>query len=308
MTLRGATALGILTGTLGMAAFGGQSVTELTDNGQVVSSHLTLLNGQLMVPVRDIATYLGYGLSISNGTAQLKHSTPAPDLGTTGLPEPFVPPTLSTATPAPPAVTPPAPSPTTLGIPLASGPTGANQNWGLFPTTPAAPPVTLSATLGNSAGFNGFDYKVDSVSDAGAHYKTVYDQRGIVYHPDWKDEKLVVINVTVSNTGQQPSTPPMPGSFGVTVFDDQKIGYPANDFDVRQTFQPNGNDTNYEIMPAAGDQNLLLAPGGMLHYALVASLPKDHRVTQVMFNLPAGTNSADASSGSGATLTVSTAK
>ena len=303
--------------TLAVAASAAQEVTELTNNGQVVSRHVTLVNGQLMVPIRDVATYFGYKLSVSNGTAQLRQNPSALDQGNSGLAQPLVP---SPATGVPGnGLTPVSPLTTSDGLtppvsPMINGQTaptaltgvGQYAQQGLFPTTQPTQPVTLTETLGSAAGFGGFDYKVDSIDEAGNRYKTVYDQRGETFHPSWRDDKLVVINMTVSNTGQQAAYPPLPGSYAATVFDDQKIGYPATYFDVRQAAQPDNNNygSQWDIAPIQTDQNLLLAPGGKIRYAMIASVPKDRTVTQVLFDLPGGNNSSDIATAGGAILTV----
>jgi hypothetical protein len=310
MTAKLVSIFGLSLVTVAIATSIVQGVSQLTMNGQVVSSKVKLVDGQLMVPVRDIATFFGYDVRISGSTAQLSRNAPY-DQGTSGLPQPLVSPTTA-GTPQAPL---PAPVPSTdtiapampnLAQPM-QGTTSAFQpaNQGLFPNTPVASPTALTGTVGAPTGFGDFAYSVEKITDVGGKYRTVYDQRGETFSPFWKDDKLVAVTLLVTNTGKQAESPLLPGAFSVTVFDSQKVGYPANYFDVRQTSPM--EDTNYgspqwDIAPIQSDQGLLLAPGGSIRYAVVASVPKDMQVSQVLISLPAGSDSTKAG---GALLTVS---
>lgn len=48
-----------------------QSTYQLMENGQLVSSNVVNIKGQLMVPVRDLAKHFGYRVSVAGGVATL---------------------------------------------------------------------------------------------------------------------------------------------------------------------------------------------------------------------------------------------
>ncbi len=297
-------------GALAAVAYAARSVTQLTENGQVVSSHLVLMNGQLMVPVRDIATYFGYNLKVANGIAELSKpglAQPIVSPGEPALPGATVPAPLTQTPVTPPSVTVPVPAqpgtyPSTVPSTVIPGTAVTTANVGLFPSFTAPPPLALSGAVGVPTSFNGFDYRVDSVVDAGPRYRTVFDQRHETLRAPWKTDKLVVATLTVTNRGQQAVYPPTPGSYGMTVFDDQKIGYPGIGVDRRQAGDVNSVVDSNDIAPLASGSDLLLGPGGQMQYAIVASIPQDRQVAQIVLNLPAGTGASEAAGG--ATVTV----
>jgi hypothetical protein len=302
-------------GALAALALAAQSVTQLTANGQIVSGRLAQVHGQLMVPVSDVATYFGYSLKIVNGTAQLTRSditgggsaqaiTPLPGSPIENGTNPPVPSSTSVTPPSvtAPMTAQPLPSiPTTPGT-VIPGTAVTTANAGLFPSiTTQTVPTALTADIGGSTNFNGFDYQVVSVTDAGQRYRTVFDQRHQTIRPSWKTDRLVAVNLAVTNRGTTAILPPTPAVFGVTVFDDEKIGYPVVAFDMRQMPEPSVSDDSYDLAPTPSPTDLLLGPGGTMRYAVIASIPQDRRVTQVQLSLPGGTTGQDAA---GATVSV----
>jgi hypothetical protein len=86
------------------------------------------------------------------------------------------------------------------------------------------------------------------------------------------------------------------------VFDETKVGYPITGVDVRQASGVQTNDSFFAPM-ASSMGSVLIAPGGSVEYALIASIPKERKVSQVVLNLPA---SASETNTSGATVTINT--
>lgn len=158
---------------------------------------------------------------------------------------------------------------------------------GLFPDSAPQAPLTLDSSIGKAANVDQFSFEVHSVTDAGDRYRCRFDQRQSVLHPSWTSDTLEVVDIVETNNGAQPFAMFAPSAADVTVFDDQKIGYPATGLDIRQSADVMDTNSTYDIAPGSGS-NLILGPGGKIEYAVIASVAKGHSIASVMVNVPAG--------------------
>jgi hypothetical protein len=295
-------------GALAVAAYAIQTSHQLTVDGTVVSNSVVFENGRYMVPVRDIAKYFGYKEDRNGGNPILTRTGAAQSLLGGGTTVPGATPTTAapSAVPVPPATQVPVPASEIPPLATTSGPLNpATPTWSsltpmipspgspvtaatanLFPSAPAAP-TAYTATVGQSTAINDFSYSVDSIQDVGNKYKLAYDQRGTTLHPTFKTDSLVVVNMTVTNTGSQPISPVVPGMADFTVFDSSKVGYPAGYVDIRQSTDlvNGGGDSTYDIAPSVGGSDVVLAPGGKVRFAVIASIPAGKRVGMVTIHL-----------------------
>src|SRR5579862_4957215 len=216
MQLKKKTIAIVVIGALVAVVYASESVTQLTANGRVVSNRLVMMNGQLMVPVRDVATFFGFQIAVADGVAQMTRPTgitynqegaaqPLVSGGETAVPGSTIPAPLVQVPVTPPSATVPQATPPGTVIPPSATPqitpmpsvvipgtpvTTANQ--GLFATVNTQPPVELTAAMGDSTAFASFEYKVDSVFDAGPRYRGEFDQRRPTFNPTWKTDRLEV--------------------------------------------------------------------------------------------------------------------
>jgi len=266
---------------LAVAAFAGRAVQQLMIDGNVVSSNVTQANGRYEVPVDDVAKYFGYTVSINGAQATL-----------TKIPVPA---------PSNPGAT--VDSGILAGQTISSTSSTTATSSGQSMLSRQQPPTNISVVMGKSASVNGFDYVVASIQNAGSSYKDLYDQRGRLLHPRWKTDCLIVINFEVTNRGTAPAQAIIPGSAGITIFDGKRIGYQATALDQRQSSDviTAGSD-DYSSYSESGTSNLVLGPGGTMHFAAIASVPKGDRVTSVIIQVPTG--ATDSSGQTGAIVTV----
>lgn len=164
------------------------------------------------------------------------------------------------------------------------------------------PKATLNARTGEDATYGGFTHRLVSVAYPGREYRQEFDSRRQKLKAPYGEEQLVVLRMSVTNQGTQAAYAPTPTSFGASVFDESKVGYPITGVDVRQASGVQMNDSFYASSPASMG-SVLIAPGGSVEYALIASIPKASKVNQVVLNLP---SSASEKSTSGATVTIDT--
>jgi hypothetical protein len=285
-------------GALAVAAYAVQASHQLTIDGSLVSTSVTFEHGRYLVPVDDIAKYLGDTEKTNGGNPILTHQTAngavvAPGATPTTTVDAGVklPPTPQDPVPAnvtPPVSTTPGPlNPGTSTFPTIAVPgtpiSTANSN--LLPSAPVAP-TQLTSTIGQGTAVGGFTYTVDSIQDVGNKYKLEHDQHGATIHPTFKSDSLVVVNLSVTNSGTQPISPVVPGMADITVFDSEKLGYPAGYLDMRQSSElvEAGGDSSYDIAPGGGT-GVVLAPGGTLHFAAVASVPSGSHVSFVTLHV-----------------------
>jgi hypothetical protein len=304
---------------LAVGALAAQAARQLVIDGKVVSSDVTQEGGHYMVPLDELASGIGYTLTVNDNQAVLtKISSPAPVSSnplqnsvsatdtSSGSAQQFanspgaVQPSINPPVTPPPPVTPVVPpSGDTIGTPAPAN--FAN----MFPnlTQPQAP-LQISTSMGQAASFAGFDYRVTGIREVGDRYKNVYDQRGQTLHPQWKTDTLVVIDVEVTNEGPKPVQAFLPSSSDITVFDNQHIGYHAITLDIRQSPNVVGSDSDAygDDYLDTGSSDFMLGQGGTIHFAAIASLPKNDSVSSVMLNLAPG--SSDTSNAAGAVITV----
>lgn len=248
--------LGVI--ALATAAFAvTQTASQLLIDGQTASTNVQNVNGHLMVPVDDVARALGYSVQTANGTVNL----------------------------------------TKIGAGMTGGAAAQTLNPGALQGVPTStlspmgtpvttPPANIDVNVGADANYGGFTYRVTSIKEAGGEYKQQYDQRGQRLRPRYGADKLVVVNMSVTNSGSTTTYPWTPSGDEAAVFDDQKVGYPLSGVDIMQTPDVT-TPGSFDVLPTYGNRSVQLAPGGTLQFALVASLPKDRNVSQVVLNVPA---------------------
>jgi hypothetical protein len=155
----------------------------------------------------------------------------------------------------------------------------------------------ITATVGQTASVNGFDYAVNSIKSVGPKYIDMYDQRGTPLHPKWKTDTLVVVDISETNRGTTAVPAPTSGWFDISVFDGQKIGYRASYLDMMRSSDVVTADNGEEDMYSqadTGSSNLMIGPGGTLHFAAIASVPKDRHINSVMISVsPGGSGSSN---------------
>jgi len=148
--------------------------------------------------------------------------------------------------------------------------------------------IPVSVGLRQNTSVGGFDYAVTGFRDVGTRYKQTYDQRGTTVHPLFGSDSLVLVNIAETNHGDRPVPAVLPDLDTITVFDRTGIGYVAAYMDVRQT--PDVRDSSdiwsREFPGGGSDFNLMLAPGGTLRFAVLASVPKNDPVTSVVWSFP----------------------
>ena len=231
-----------------------QGVLQLQHDGKTVSTNIRTVDGVLMVPVRDVASYLGGELTVQNDTATIT-SDKTNLLG-------VAPPYLSGA------VT-----------------TGAAQP--IVPTLPARPaPVERTVGVGQDADNDGFALRVLSFDEPKGSYRTEYDSRKKRIGPALPEDRLVVVKMRLENRTSETRVPTLPGSQSLTLFDEKGVGVPIAAFDARPTGNP-------QLIADLAPMDLLnapvLAPGGAFEFAAVFSVPKDRTPAYVLAALPAAT-------------------
>ncbi|MGV3618948.1 MAG: hypothetical protein ACO1SV_26780 [Fimbriimonas sp.] len=253
------------------AVWAAQDAPILIMDGRTVSSNLRQADGTLMVPVRDVATALGYEVRESTGRIELVRNASGGGLGNQGSAFP------------PPAFVP------SSGI-----------GTGSFSSFTPRPRAELSSRLGEDVSYGGFTHRLVAVTYPGREYRQEFDPRRRKLRAPFGEEQLVVLRMSVTNNGNEAAYAPTPSTFGASVFDETKIGYPVTAVDARQA---GGVQSNDSLIATNGQSvgNILLAPGGSVEYALVASVPKERKVTQAVLNLP---SSPRDTATSGAVLTL----
>lgn len=235
-----------------------QDAPILVVDGKTVSSNLKQTDGTLMVPVRDLASAMGYEVRESTGRVELVR------LGSTAF--------------------------STSGM--------APQTFGDI--SAPRPKASLSAVAGDEIAYGAFSHRLISVTYPGREYRQEFDSRRRKLRAPFGEEQLVVLRMSVTNRGKEAAYAPTPSTFGASVFDDAKVGYPITGVDARQASGVQTDDSLY-ASSSSSLGSVLIAPGGTLEYALVASLPKSSKVNQVVLNLP---TSPLETSTSGATVTI----
>jgi hypothetical protein len=255
---------------LAVAAIAGQAVQKLVVDGTVISTNVTQVNGRYEVPLDDIAKYFGYAVGISGTEATLTRvATP-----TTATP------TATTST----TTTDNNLQASQVASSIATASPLTSQSMTVQPKLP----TNISVGMGKAASVNGFEYTVTAIKDSGASYKDVFDQRGRAFRPKWKTDSLVVIDIEVTNRGTNPRPALLPSEADITVFDGNKIGYLATAVDKRQTSDAVTTSTDdYGTSSDGANSGLVLAPGGTIHFAAIASMPKGNQVANVTIKIPA---------------------
>ena len=275
-TLALAAALGLATAAVAWQ----QKINQLQQDGKTISTNIRLVDGTLMVPVKDVASYLGGTLNIQNGTATISTTKTTSNPGDVVAPN-----TLSSP-----------PGSANLGT-LISGNTGT-----LFPDTKPPEPKELSVKIGEVADDDGFAFKVLGVDDLvkKRDYKTEYDPRGRKISPSLKTDRLIVVRMRIENRTDETRRPPLPFGSGVTLFDETNVGTPAIGYDARPVGLP--DDTyGFDATSEFGYLDApVLAPKGAFEFAAVFSLSTDRSAKRVSVSLPSPTTI-----GGGANVTVS---
>lgn len=250
-----------------------RSVNQLQQDGKTISTGLRVVDGTLMVPVKDVAAYLGGKLSVQNGTATI--SSP----GTTDLPG---------GTPAQnlPGGAPTQTLPT--GLP---GMSGFNTNaQPPFPEAKRPLPKEIVVKKDQDADDDGFVLRVVGVEDASkGSYRTQYDPKHRRLSPRQKDDRLVVVRMRLENRTGETRRPPLPTGLDFVLFDEAGVGVPVLAFDAR----PAGNldlDLGFDRDDLANSYEALdgpvLAPKGAFEFAVVFSLPKAALLKRLTVALP----------------------
>jgi hypothetical protein len=229
-----------------------QGVLQLQHDGKTVSTNLRTVDGVLMVPVRDVASYLGGELTVQNDTATITGSK-ANVLG-------VAPPYLS--------------GNTTTGAaePLIS----------TMPTRPA--PIERTVGVGQDADNDGFVLRVLSFDEPKGSYRTEYDSRKKRIGPVLPEDRLVVVKMRLENRTSETRVPTLPSSQGLTLFDEKGVGVPIVAFDARPVGNP---QLIADLAPMDLVDAPVLAPGGAFEFAAVFSVPKDRTPSYVLAALPA---------------------
>lgn len=236
---------------LATAAFAWQRVDQLQHDGKTISTSLRVVDGTLMVPVKDVAAYLGGDLSVQNGTATVTTTRKADQPGGT-----------------------PATNPTLSGGVYGGAATPT------FAETRRPDPKEIVVKVGGEADNDGFVLKVVGVEDlAKGSYKTQYDPQGRRFSPVQKDDRIVVVKMRIENRTGETRRPPLPSSFDATLFDQSGVGTPVLAFDAR----PLGNPDFAEYSPLEAP---LLTPSGAFEFAAVFSLPKGRALKRLAVALP----------------------
>lgn len=162
------------------------------------------------------------------------------------------------------------------------------------------PKADLTARMGEDVAYGGFSHRLVSIMYPGREYRQEFDSRRQRFKAPYGEEQLVVLRMSVTNRSEKAAYAQTPSTFGVSVFDESKVGYPVTAIDARQATGVQTNDSYFAPM-ASTMGSVLLAPGGSVEYALIASLPKASKASQVVLNLP---SSASETSTSGATVTI----
>ena len=258
---------------LATAAFAWQAtVVQLQQDGKTVSTNLRVVDGTLMVPVKDVAAYLGGDLKVENGTATIVSSS-RPQPG--GAPY-----QAGAALPG-------------FAYSGAAAPFGQGSLLPSFP--PNAPPVPKEIVVktGQDAVAGDFALRLVSVEDvAKGDYRTEFDGRRRKIASRNRDERLVVARLRMENVGETTRRAPALSGDAVTLFDERGVGTPALAFDARSvdTYdQPLSDDLPAYIALEAP----LLTPKGAFEFAAVFSLPKGRALKRLAVSLP-GTGAGDA--------------
>ncbi len=255
------------------------SVNQLQQDGKTISTNLHVVNGTLMVPVKDIAGYLGGTLTVQNGTATISTTQSTPTPGDVVAPS---------AMPSP-------ASSANLGT-LVQG-----QSQSLFPEAKPVMPKELKVKVGEVADDDGFAFKVLSVDDLvkSRSYRTEYDPRGRKISPSLKEDRLVVVRIRLENRTSETRRPPLPTGSDVTLFDETNVGTPAVGYDARPVGQPDDADAFDSYNGLDTLDAPILAPKGAFEFAAVFSLSKDRSPKRLSVALPSAS-----SNGGGANVTV----
>jgi hypothetical protein len=164
------------------------------------------------------------------------------------------------------------------------------------------PKATFSAQTGEEVAYGGFSHRLIGITYPGREYRQEFDSRRQRFKAPYGEEQLVVLRMSVTNQSGKAAYAQTPSTFGVSVFDESKVGYPVTAIDARQATGVQTNDS-YLAPMASTMGSVLLAPGGSVEYALIASMPKTSKASQVVLNLPA--SSSDPTT-SGAIVTLDT--
>ncbi len=236
------------------------AVNQLLANGQVVSTNLKTVDGTLMVPVKDVASYLGGGLQIQNGTATIAGTGNTNALGTT---------------PA--------------GNPITGMTTGSVGSFTPNFTPPKAPEAReVTTKVGETVDTGGLSFQVVGVEEPKGSYRTQNDPRQRRISPRLKDERLVVVRMRVENRSDETRRPVLPSGLDIALFGEDGVGVPLTAIDVRPIGNPDlgpdlGSDFgSYQTLDAP-----ILAPKGAFEFAMVFSLPKDRTPNRLTVALPA---------------------
>lgn len=250
----------VVVGVLAVAAavWAAQDAPILVVDGKTVSSNLKTSDGTLMVPVRDLASAMGYEVRESTGRIELVR-TGTSSFSTSGM---------------------------------------APQSFGDL--SAPRPKAALSAATGEEVAYGAFSHRLVSIAYPGREYRQEFDARRRKLRAPFDQEQLVVLRMSVTNRGTVAAYAPTPSSFGASVFDDAKVGYPVTGVDVRQASGVQMDDSLYAASSSSFG-SVMIAPGGTLEYALVASLPKASKASQVVLNLP---SSPQETSTSGAIVSI----
>jgi hypothetical protein len=286
---------------LAVAALAVQASHQLIIDGNTVSSNVIQSGDQYLVPVDDIAKALGYRVTTSAGNVTLTKnqagsvnpmSNPyALGLGGNQTPQMT---TGNLAIEGSPSQSPGESRAQTFGGASSALPTPAipgtpitTATLNLFPQSQPSP-FQISSHVGTATTVNGLEYTVEGFKTAGAKYKLVYDQKATLIHPNFKSDTLEVVDMTVANGGSKPVRAATPGASDVTVFDTNKIGYPASFLDIRQSSDAVGGDSSYDLESDSGTPNLILGPGGKLHFSVIASMPEGKTLSYVTISVHSG--------------------
>lgn len=255
------------------------SVNQLQQDGKTISTNLKVVGGTLMVPVKDVAAYLGGTLTVQNGTATISTTQTTSNAGDVVAPNAIPNPVASA----------------NLGT-LVQG-----QSQTLIPEAKAPEPKELKVKVGEVADDDGFAFKVLSVDDLVKNrtYRTEYDPRGRKISPGLKDDRLVVVRMRLENRTSETRRPPLPSSSDVTLFDETNVGTPAIAYDARPVGLPDDTDsldayTGFDTLDAP-----VLAPKGAFEFAAIFSLSKQRGPKRLSIALPSASTN-----GGGANVTV----
>ena len=241
---------------LATAAVSWQQVNQLQHDGKTVSTSLRVVDGTLMVSVKDVAAYLGGDLSVANGTATVTTTRKVDQAG---------------GTPA---------------FPSGAFPGGiyTGSSASLFPEAKRPEPREVVILPGGEADNDGFTLKVVGVDDLDkGSYKTQYDPKERRIDPARKDDRLVVVRMQIVNNSGETRRPPLPSAFDATLFDRSGVGVPVLAFDARSIAYSEMDDDYQAYRPLEAP---LLTPLGTFEFAAVFSLPKDRPLKRLAVALP----------------------